>query len=182
MKHQNAIRARIVDCAVSRLSGKQIVTFEIVEGDFRAKADALKDKDVSLDVRQWRNKRSLDANAYFWQLADKLAAEMGITKTEVYRAAIRDIGGVSETVCVQEKACDSLCHAWESNGLGWQTERLPSKISGCVNVILYYGSSMYDTKQMSALIDKIVQDCQSVGIETKTPEEIASMMEQWGGK
>lgn len=58
-------------------------------------------------------------------------------------------------------------------------ERTQSKLPGCVNVILYYGSSVYDSRQMAALIDKIVQDCHAVGIETRTPEEIASIMEQW---
>lgn len=181
MKQTDAIRGRLLDLSVSPFSSKQRLTVEI-DTDFRARYDALKDRDIALTIKPWRNKRSLDSNSYAWALIDELAAAMGITKSEVYRAAIRDIGGVSETVCVQKKAVDTLCHAWESNGLGWQTERLSSKLPGCVNVVLYYGSSVYDSRQMSALIDKIVQDCHAVGIETRTPEEIASMMEQWEGR
>ena len=59
------------------------------------------------------------------------------------------------------------------------TEILPSKIAGCVNVVLYYGSSTYDSAQMSRLIDLVVQECQAQGIETKTPEELALLKEDW---
>ena len=46
--------------------------------------------------------------------------------------------------------------------------------------ILYYGSSCYYTKQMSRLIDLVVEDCKEQGIDTATPEEIALLKEEWG--
>ena len=82
-----------------------------------------------------KKKRSLDANAYFFVLADKIAAATGIPKTEVYRHAIKEIGGNCDTVCVMEKAADALSDGWERNGLGWQTERQQRKITGCVIVV-----------------------------------------------
>ena len=129
-----------------------------------------------------KQKRSLDANAYAWVLIGKLAAAMRLGKEEIYRNAIRDIGGNFDTVCVQEKGFDTLKRCWESNGLGWQAEAFPSKRPRCVNVNLYYGSSEYDTRQMSILIDRLVQDCQALGIETMPPEKLAGMMEAWDGK
>jgi hypothetical protein len=56
---------------------------------------------------------------------------------------------------------------------------MPSKIEGCTNVILYYGSSSYNVAQMSRLINIIVEDCRQVGIETKSEEEVASLLQQW---
>ena len=56
----------------------------------------------------------------------------------------------------------------------------PSKIKGCVNVTVWYGSSVYDTKQMSRLIDAIVQDCKAAGIETMTPAELDALVSRWG--
>lgn len=135
-----------------------------------------------VEIKQQRPRRSLDANAYAWVLLDKLAAKLGRTKAEVYREAIRSIGGVSETVCVRDIAVDKLIEGWQHNGLGWFADTMPSKIKGCTNVVLYYGSSTYDTKQMSALIDAIVQDCKAVGVETLTPEQIAALNAAWGGK
>lgn len=131
------------------------------------------------EIKEHREKRSLDANAYCWVLIDKLAKATRIPKTEIYRKAIKEIGGVSDTVCVQQKAADRLCSGWECNGIGWFSERSESRLSGCVNVTLYYGSSVYDTAQMSRLIDCIVEDCKAVGIETLTPDKLSAIKEGW---
>ncbi len=179
MKRVSGLKGKLLNLSVSP-TGKQVLKVEL-DGDFTQRYDDLKDFPVTVEVKRWRRDRSLDANAYFWLLADRLAAEMGISKEEVYRTQIRQIGGVSTTVCVKSEAVDQLCEVWKNNGIGWQSETFDSKIPGCTNVILYYGSSTYDTKQMSALIEKTVQDCQAVGIETKTPEEIQSLLDQWGG-
>lgn len=130
-------------------------------------------------IKRFRKPRSLDANAYFWVLCDKLAQETGQTKTDIYRACIKEIGGVSDTVCVREKAADKLISGWQANGIGWMAEKDKSKIPGCVNVILYYGSSTYDTVQMSRLIDLIVQECRQQDIETMTPLELERLKEDW---
>lgn len=124
--------------------------------------------------------RSLDANGYCWVLLDKLAAYHGVHKQDVYRQEIRNIGGVSEVLCLREKAAETFCRGWESNGIGWMTDIGPSKIKGCVNVTVWYGSSVYDTEQMSRLIDAVVQDCKAVGIETLTPRELAALVSRWG--
>ena len=129
-----------------------------------------------------KNIRSLDANAYAWTLIDKIAAATGVPKTEVYRNAVRDVGGNSEIVCVKAEAAPKLRKIWESRGLGWQTEEDISKIPGCVNVILYYGSSTFDTRQMSRMIDNLIQDARSIGIETMAPDKLAALLVEWEGK
>ncbi|MBR1382275.1 MAG: hypothetical protein IJ555_00445 [Ruminococcus sp.] len=139
------------------------------------------EKEYTVTVKEKKAKRSLDANAYAWVLIDKLAERLHESKIELYKQYIREIGGVSETVCVLEKAADRLCEGWEHSGIGWQTDRLKSKLEGCINVVLYYGSSVYDTAQMSRLIDLIVQDCRALGIETKDPAELERLVEAWGG-
>lgn len=136
---------------------------------------------LHLEIKRPGKRRSLDANAYCWVLLDRLAERMGVPKTELYRGYIREIGGNSETVCVLERAAQKLCEGWGHNGLGWVSETMASKLPGCVNVTLYYGSSTYDTRQMSRLIDAIVEDCREVGIETATPMELARLKEEWGG-
>lgn len=173
---------KIVGANIDFKTNKPVLMLEVNErNDFEQIVDELKDKDkLSIEVKPYREKRSLDANAYFFVLADKLAAKLNLSKEEVYRNAIKDIGGVSETVCVKTRAVERLCEGWSQNGIGWQTETFPSKIDGCTNVILYYGSSTYDTEQMSRLIDHIVQDCRAVGIETRTPDEIANLLSMWG--
>lgn len=171
------MKARIADFSMT-FSGKQRLTFEL-DGDFREQYDQLHENDVELTVKRYRVKRSLDANAYAWVLIDKIAQRMRMSKVDVYRDHIRHIGGVSETVCVQDRAVEKLTEAWSKNGIGWQTETFPSKISGCTNVTLYYGSSTYDTTQMSALIDALVQSCKALGIETMPEAELKSLMEAY---
>lgn len=137
------------------------------------------DKPYELTVEKKKRKRSLDANAYCWVLIGKLAAKLHLTMSEIYQSAIKEIGDNFETVCVQNKAVDKLRDGWEHNGLGWLTVTLPSKIPDCTCIQLYYGSSVYDTVQMSRLIDTIVTECKAQGIETMTPEELERLKEAW---
>lgn len=163
--------------------GKPIVTLEINDREEALKmVDELHGENVlSIKIGRKSKKRSLDANAYCWVLISKLAEKLNITKTEVYRSAIKEIGGNCDTVCVQDKAVKSLREGWERNGIGWITEKMPSKIEGCTNVVLYYGSSTYDVAQMSRLINIVLQECRQLGIETKPREEIDSLLTSWRG-
>lgn len=142
----------------------------------------LKDRKYVMEIKEHREKRSLDANAYCFVLIDKIAAELGLDKTTVYRNAIRDISGNNDIVCIKEEAADSLRRGWGHNGLGWITDTLPSKIDGCTNIVLYYGSSTYDSKQMSTLIDHVVQDAKALGIETLPPHKIKALEDSWNAK
>jgi hypothetical protein len=130
-------------------------------------------------IEEHKEKRSLNANAYAWVLIDKLAERLNLSPQEVYKNAIRHIGGVSETICIQNRAVEKFCEGWQKNGIGWQTEIIDSKLDGCSCVVCYYGSSTYDSTQMSRLIDIIVQDCKAVGIETLTPAELERMCAEW---
>lgn len=177
------LTGNITDVNIDFVSGKPRITLEVSEkNELLSEYDSLKECKLDIDIRKARKRRSLDANAYFWKLVDALSKETGAPKAEIYQRYIKNIGGVSEVVCVKKEAVERLCSGWSGNGLGWQTDTFPSKIDGCTNVILYYGSSTYDTAQMSRLIDLCVQDCEALNIPTKTPDEIARLVSLWGGK
>lgn len=161
--------------------GKPLITFKVNEYQEAVKAsqEFTDGVTVALKVGKKNKKRSLDANAYCFVLIGKIAEKINVPKEEVYRAAVKQIGGNYDVVCIQDKAVESLCDAWKRNGLGWQTDTFPSKIEGCTNVALYYGSSTYDVATMSRLIDNIVQDCKALGIETKSSEELESLLCAW---
>lgn len=139
-------------------------------------------KEYTIEVKEKKKKRSLDANAYFWALTDELAKKLNKPKTDIYREYIKEIGGVSDTLCMLNKAVDKFCERWASMGIGYQTDTMKSKLEGCTNVIAYYGSSTYDTAQMSRLIDMAVQDCKQFGIPTYDPEELDRLVKEWGVK
>ena len=123
------------------------------------------------ELKEYRKKRSLDANAYCWVLIGQLAAKLRITPLEVYREAIRAIGGNYYVTPIKNDAVPRYRQICEEMG--------DSKLDGYTNVISYYGSSEYDTRQMSRLIDLIVMECKEQGIETMTPRELALLKEGW---
>jgi hypothetical protein len=176
------LTGRIVGANTDFRTGKPTLTLEVNErNDFELLVDEMGDKDkLSIEVKPYRERRSLDSNAYCWVLIDKLANKLNMSKEAIYREYIKHIGGNSEIVCIKNNAVKRLCDGWQKNGIGWQTETFDSKIEGCTNVILYYGSSTYDTAQMSRLLDLIIQDCKEQGIPTETPNEIARLKALWG--
>lgn len=171
------MRARIAELSLT-LDGRQRLTLEL-RGDFREEYDRLKDHELEVALKKYRRRRSLSANAYFWALCGKLAEATGQPREMIYRSCVQDIGGNSVAVTLEERAALAFREIWESRGLGWLTDTAPSEAPGYVDVIAYYGSSVYDTKQMSQLIDHVAQDCRAVGIDTATPEELAGMAENW---
>ena len=74
-------------------------------------------KDVNVEIKRIYKRRSLDANALCWYIIDKIAEKMKTKKSEVYRNAIRDIGGVSDIVCVRDFAVDKLTRGTSLEGL-----------------------------------------------------------------
>lgn len=171
------MQAKLRELTLNR-DGSQNVTLT-VSSDFRPLFDELAGKELDVEIKQHRKKRSLSANAYCWVLVDKIAARSGVDKNSVYRETIRNIGGVSDIVCCQDRAVEALRSGWQAHGVGWITDTMPSKLEGCTNVILYYGSSTYDTAQMSRLIDLLVMEAKELGIETATPQELDRLREEW---
>ena len=126
-----------------------------------------------------RKKRSLDANAYLWVIVGKIAEAVGIPAEEVYRNAIRDAGEYTP-LPIRADVVEEFSRKWAQGGTGWFIDVLDdSKLQGYKLVRAFYGSSTYDTKQMSRLIDSVVQDAKALGIETLTPFELDRLKEEW---
>lgn len=136
------------------------------------------DKTKKYEVKEYKEKRSLDSNAYAWTLLGKLQDKLHIAKEDIYKSLIKEIGSY-EVIPVRDEAVERFRQAWSKNGLGWITETTKSKLEGFTNVIAYYGSSSYNTSEMSRLIELIVQECKQQGIETKTQQEIDSLLKTW---
>lgn len=159
------MKARLAGIATSPFERGQKITLAI-DGDWAAEYAALDGKDLEVTIKERKPRRSRDANAYYWALVNQLAAATGARVTEIYRSHIKDLGDNSTVVCVQDQAVEHLIGGWERNGIGWLADRMPSKIAGCTNVVLYYGSSTYNSTQMARLVDLAVQDCEAAGVPT----------------
>ena len=149
------------------------------EGVSKLKEVLANGKMLEAEIKQYRKRRSLDANAFFWILCQKMAEVVQSTKEDVYRIFIKAVGQF-EITPIKNEAVDRWIRNWQANGVGWISETIGnSKIEGYTNVVSYYGSSTYDSREMSVLLNEIVRECKELGIETSSPEEINSLLESW---
>lgn len=172
---------KLIDASIDIITRKPKVTFLLNENAFE-QIDEIKDVEkLKIEAKKYRNKRSLDANAYCWVLIGKLAEKLNMKDIEVYRKAISEVG-VYEVLPIKDEAVERFAETWKNNGLGWICEKFKSRLDGYTNVKAYYGSSAYDSKEMSRLIDNIITECKEQGIETMTPNELESLIMEWGNK
>ncbi len=82
---------------------------------------------------------------------------------------------------IEEKAFEDFKRIWERQGLGFLVQEVSRK-DKCIRVNCYYGSSTYNTKEMSLLIELLVQQAKELNIETKPQAEINSLLESWDKK
>ena len=111
-----------------------------------------KDRLYDCEIKEHREKRSLDANSYCWVLLDKLADALRSTKEELYLQKVREVGPFKD-FCLTEDEAKTFRVAWEKLGTGWPTEIVDYDRAGDRQVVTaYYGSSTYNTKRMSRLM------------------------------
>ena len=133
--------------------------------------EELGDGDYTVSVKKFSNHRSTSQNSYLWALLSEIAVKINSTKIEVYKSYIRDYG-VSEIVPIKDEAVEMFSYKWESKGLGWFTEDLgESKLNGYTKLIIYFGSSCYNSEEMSRVLDAVISDCEEMGISTLTLDE-----------
>lgn len=132
------------------------------------------------ELKEYRKKRSMNANNYFWQLVDQIADALGREKEDLYLDYVKKVGPFKDFTLSEEEA-KTFRVAWSMLGVGWPTEQVDFSPSGREVIIrAYYGSSLYNTRQMSRLIDMAVEDAKDLGIEVLTPLELERMKEEWG--
>ena len=163
----------------SKLSimGDVVILQTAKAGDAGAFANEMKEgKQYAAVLGEVTKRRSLDANAYAWALMNQLSEKVGRPAVDIYRDMIRDVPGASEVIIVRDDAAETFVHDWMGKGIGWQCEKVDNTfLPGYTALQVYRGSSEYDTKQMSRLVDLIAQECKQQGIPTMTPDEIAKL-------
>lgn len=136
---------------------------------------------VVCEIRQQRPKRSLNANAYCWVLIDEIAEVTNQPSDVVYEAMLRRYSKAYTYMIVKPEAVEKVKATLKAGHI--YAYEIGNVNVGCkegVQLQLYYGSSTFDTKQMSRLIDGIVSEAKDLGIETATPAELARYKEEWG--
>ena len=132
------------------------------------------DETKEYEVKEYKHKRSLNANAYYWVLVNKIADALNQSKEFVHMCMLKQYGQ-RYVVCVPyDTPIESLVKYYEQDGVRKQGDRLFKTYN------VYLPSSEMNTYEMSKLIDGTVEEAQSMGIETMTPDELAHLKAMWG--
>ena len=125
-------------------------------------------KPYTISIEPKKERRSLRANNYCWELCHKIGEKINAPKTVVYQKNIREVGSFTTlemlTSSVPQFSTDTIDQHGEYTSL-----------------IAYYGSSTYTTAEMSRLIDSVVSEAKSVGVETLPPWELDIIKAAWKG-
>ena len=160
---------------ITLLSRKQQVLQEVGE----LKEIVAKGKVLEVEIKQYRKKRSLTANSYFWVLVDKIAKVIRSTPDEVYIQMLTRYGQrEAELLSVIEAGAEMIYRATKNHCVEVGESELKGKTFKHLAILI--GSSEYDTKQMAILIDGIVSECKLLDIETMSERELNSLKASWG--
>lgn len=169
---------------VNYAEGNQLITLSVNE-DIRQEYEKLKDKDkLSIEIKQFRKKRSRNANAYFHVLVGELADVIGTSKPYMKNHLLQCYGQLAiENDSLVPLIIREDIDMMEREEIHVRpTDKTRTMDDGKLYRIylLLRGSHTYDTKEMSVLIDGTVQEAKEHGIETMTPNELNEMKQKWG--
>lgn len=153
------------------------ITFTVNEALTGSEIDEIKDVDkLVVKATKYRKKRSLDSNAYAWVLIQKIAEAVGSDKWSVYLELLQRYSRAFTHIIVKKDAVETMKGLYRTCiDLGEIT------VNGQTGhqLQVYYGSSTFDSKQMSVFINGIVSECKELNIETMLPDEIERMNIRW---
>lgn len=157
------------------LTGKITIMLECNEqGTAQNMLDELMLQNLSIKIDKYREKRSLNANAYAWQLIGKIGDATRLSKEEVYLRMLKEYG--------QSDLVSVLSHIPVEHYFKYYEEAGESTLNGKLfkHYRVYKGSSEFDTREMSIFIDGIISVAKDMGIPTETPDQILKMKSLWG--
>lgn len=176
-------KGTLKDVTKDWMTGRFRLTFE-VDKDVSVEIERLSGKLLALTAKVYRRKRSLDANSYYWSLLTKLAEATGTSKPHAHNMMLRRYGKLEEidghliyVVVPDNDEGDLMALEAETYHIKPTSEvKTSTDGSRFRTYLMLRGSSTYDTAEMSALINGLVEECKDLGIETMTPQELERMM------
>ena len=175
------LTGEIKDLSKDYRTDKPILQLVLNERDCLLSLEQLKDIKLSIQVKKWRKKRSINANNYFWKLLSEYSEEKNVDTIEEYKERVKRLG-IFRRFRIEDKDKKTFEIMWQDKGIAWFCETADTEYIGDIEfkiINAYYGSSSFNSKQMSRLINDLVEDCKEVGIETKPQAEIDSLLKEW---
>lgn len=131
------------------------------------------DRKKLYEIKEYKEKRSSNANAYAWKLITEIGNKMNLSKEEVYLKMLEAYGQSEMVSIVSDVDVKGYFKYYKLAG----NSELNDKVFN--HYIIYKGTSEYNTKEMSIFIDGVVQEAQQLGIDTRTPEQIEELKRLW---
>lgn len=173
----------LVDLFLDWKSRKTRVTFEI---DVKPEdLEKLKDKKLTVEIKPYRKKRTLDANKYYWVLLSRLAEVLNLPRPELHNIMLRRYGQLElvddcpiYNIFPDTDKAEKTVNNAETYHVK-PTSQVKEGRDGKMyrTYLMLRGSHTYDAKEMNVLINGLVEECKEQGIETLTPDELRRMME-----
>lgn len=152
------------------------ITFSINEPSAMEEIEQIQNCDkLSIKATKYRKKRSLDANALLWACLGELAAALRADKWDIYLKMLKRYGKYTY-ICVKPNVVDAMKAQWrECEEIG------EVDINGqkAVQLLCYFGSSTYDSREFSILLDGVISEMKDAGIPTPTTQEMQRSLEEW---
>jgi hypothetical protein len=157
-------------------SGQYHITFTINEPSAINEVDNIKEcEKLSIKAVKYRQKRSLDANALLWCCLGKIAGALQSDKWEIYLQMLKRYGKYTY-ICVKPNVVDAVKAQWrECEEIG----RIDINGQEAVQMLCYFGSSTYNTKEFSVLLDGVISEMKEMGLEAPASEDMRRALEQW---
>ena len=173
------------EISIDYKTNKPKISFLINDKDKLPYIEELKGVKLKINATRYIKRRSKTANNYFWELLGKLCELAEIDTIEEYKRRVKELGVFRRYEKIEAENVKTFEKMWTHQGIAWFIEIADTyyengKEYKVINA--YYGSSSFNSKLMSRLIDGLVQDCEAYGIETKNSAELKSLLESWNNK
>ena len=156
------------------LSNNYIVSFEMEEGDLE-QADKINGKELVVTAETFKELRSGEANRLLWECIGKIAKFENKDKWQVYLESLRKYGQYTYA-CIKPEAVEAFKENWrECEEIG----RLTINGQEAVQLLCYFGSSQYSTRDFAILLDGVIQDLVDTGQDRPLTKEMRRALEQW---
>lgn len=135
-------------------------------------------KDLTVEIKQKRKGRSVDANGYLWSLLGEMAAVLHTSKDELYLLMLERYGVFTHMI-VKPNVVERVKQEWKAvKELGEVTVNRQTGIQ----LQCYFGSSTYNSKEFSVLLDGVISEAKELGIEHISEADKQILLNEWGKK
>lgn len=124
------------------------------------------EKEKQFEIKEYYKKRSKDQNSYYWELLNKLSKKLSIASEDLHFEMIKKSCPFEEYLVPNEASLRGIKYYEILN-----RKQVKDKVFKVIRV--YVGSSELDTKEMTILLDNLIEECKEQGIETITETELA---------